>query len=200
MPRTIRPSGDRGREYELRHPWPEDAFVQAGCSGLVITRDPNKPSYLTAFFEAFPSGTFIRGQGETIEDAEDAAWVKHVLRDGCPEHEWRNHPKGNPDNRYTNGAGFCQRCNRFESNRFTGEQLGQHCVTCDVGTTYAHYGPLAEFNWGQGMGLISDPSPEDQRVWYCEPHAPFRKEVTAYFQWLDLQSDQNFREWYADHA
>lgn len=40
---------------------------------------------------------------------------------------------------YHNGAGFCSRCNTFGSQVFTGEQLGQHCKVCAVGTTY-HWG------------------------------------------------------------
>ena len=51
----------------MRHPWPADCYVQGGDRGVVLTEDG---SYWTAFVEAFP-GTFIRGEGVTIADAED---------------------------------------------------------------------------------------------------------------------------------
>lgn len=50
--------------------WPDDCFVQGGGDGIVIVRDGD--NYNTAYFEAFPKNPdcFIRGEGETMEDAE----------------------------------------------------------------------------------------------------------------------------------
>lgn len=176
MTRKITPSGARGEEYELRQEWPEDALVQAGVSGLVLSRDGSH--YTTAFFEAFPTGTFIRGEARTLEEAEIACWIKFKLSNDCPEHEWRPYPKGRPNRPYRNGAGFCQRCNRFEGSRFTGEQLGQLCVTCGAGTTWGRYGPEARWDDDSFLGVV-DPSPEEAKVWYCEKDSPFIEERLA---------------------
>jgi hypothetical protein len=185
-----------GEEYALRHEWPPDCFVQGGRMGVVISRKP-EGNYLTAYFEAFP-GTFIRGEGESLELAEDQAWAKYERYTACPEHDYKPYPRGQGDNpkaRYENGAGFCQNCNRFKSKAFTGEELGQFCATCGVGTTWERYGPLARFVGDNGFHLIDDPSPEDEKVWRCEEHAPFREEVDGYFVWLHGSSGLTFSEW-----
>lgn len=57
-----------GEDYQCKKDWPEDSFVQCGGSGLVIGQDE---SYNTAFFEAFLMNTFLRGEGKTIEMAEE---------------------------------------------------------------------------------------------------------------------------------
>lgn len=127
----------RGQDsYEARHPWPAETTVSAG-SGIVFIRNakPDGPrSYGTLFMEVYPPGAaFIHGEGKTPESCEDAAWTKYQLALHCSDqsgtHIWeaRSHH---------NGAGFCSRCNTFGSRVFTGEQLGQLCKICAVGTTY----------------------------------------------------------------
>lgn len=107
--------------------WPKDtALLQGGMSGIVFSVNGN---YRTAFVEASLNSSFYRGEGSTIEEAELACWNKYVRSLKCLEHEWET--RG-----YTNGAGFCKHCNKFEGERFTGEQLGLFCGTCGVGTTY----------------------------------------------------------------
>lgn len=96
----------KNTEHETRHPWPEDMFIQGGERGLVIT-GTGKPNYTTAFVEASPRGTFLRGEGATIAEAEDACWAmyqKVTACDGSGEHgpyEARG---------YENGSGFCVKC------------------------------------------------------------------------------------------
>ena len=89
----------------MRHPWPEDCFVQGGKSGVVFQRAGG--SYRTAFVEAFPFGTFLRGEGETVEAAEDACWAQCERLMACPAH-----PDHGPFERrqYRNGSGFCTQC------------------------------------------------------------------------------------------
>jgi hypothetical protein len=122
--------------YEAQHPWPVETTVSAG-RGIVFVRKP-KPgeptSYLSMFMEVYaPGAAFIRGEGETPEDCENAAWATYQLALYCSGpggvHAWE--PRG-----YSNGAGFCVHCNTFKSDVFTGEGLGQHCEICQVGTTY----------------------------------------------------------------
>jgi hypothetical protein len=54
-------------EYTPACAWPDDCMVQWG-HGII----PAVP-----FFEAFPPGTFIRGEGETIAEAERKAFAQY---------------------------------------------------------------------------------------------------------------------------
>lgn len=86
--------------------WPDDCMVQWG-HGLV----PAVP-----FFEAFPKGTFIRGEGEDIAAAEQQAFDQYQ-RDLACNHVWgryRNERAGT----YTNGAAFCRKCGGFRGKMF----------------------------------------------------------------------------------
>lgn len=92
-------------EYQPRCAWPEDCMVQWG-NGLI----PSVP-----FFEAFPTGTFIRGEGADIAEAEEKAFEKYQ-RDLACDHVWgRQRPGGDL---YTNGAAFCRKCGGFRSQMF----------------------------------------------------------------------------------
>ena len=107
--------------------WPAGCYLQGGDVGLVVTA---AGSYHTAFVEAFPPGSFIRGEGDTIAAAEAAAWAKFTRSRECATHRWE--PRG-----YRNGAGFCADCGAFGSKVFTGAQLGQFCHACGVPTTWS---------------------------------------------------------------
>ena len=91
-------------DQPMRHPWPADCYVQGGGHGIVFKRGGG--SYRTAFVEAFPD-TFLRGEGPTLADAEDACWIKYQTMQACPAA-----PDHGPFEArgYTNGAGFCTRC------------------------------------------------------------------------------------------
>lgn len=97
----IRPDPD----YTPVCAWPDDCTVQWG-HGLV----PAVP-----FFEAFPRGTFIRGEGADIAEAEANAFAKYQ-RDLACDHQWgRQRPNGQL---YTNGAGWCRKCGGFRGRMF----------------------------------------------------------------------------------
>jgi len=118
-------------EYECKQDWPEDCFVQGGGDGIVVSKaDFDKAFsrldmvrgvlrliakksaiYHTAFFEAFPESpdTFIRGEGKTVEEAEENAWKQYTKITQCPGHEFE--ARG-----YKNGCGFCKRCDLFMAN------------------------------------------------------------------------------------
>lgn len=85
--------------------WPEDCTVQWG-NGII-------PS--TPFFEAFPKGTFIRGEGPDIAAAERQAFEKYQ-RDLACAHVWGRHRPGRET--YLNGAAFCRRCGGFRGQMF----------------------------------------------------------------------------------
>ena len=91
--------------YVPRYAWPEGCTVQWG-HGIV----PAVP-----FFEAFPSGTFIRGEGPDIAAAERSAFEQYQ-RDLACDHVWgRQRPGGAL---YVNGAAFCRRCGGFRGTMF----------------------------------------------------------------------------------
>lgn len=113
--------------FESIHPWPGAELLQAGGKGLVLSSEGN---YTTAFFEAFIDDTFIRGEGQTLAEAETNAWNKYQAYNKCPKHEWE------PRN-YTNGVGFCKNCNKFKSKAFTPEDLGFTCHECKIPTYYS---------------------------------------------------------------
>lgn len=142
------PGGPLNRRIQVKsqYEWPADCYLQGGTNGLVIVR--NGKNYGTAFVEAFPGDTFIRGEGATVAEAETNCWNKYQSKVNCPSHEWET--RG-----YKNGAGFCKKCNAFQSKVFTGEQLGFHCSVCGVGTLHHIDGPAI----------------------FCEEHFPYRKEM-----------------------
>ena len=93
-------------DYTPTCDWPEDCMVQWG-HGII----PAVP-----FFEAFPQGTFIRGEGKDIAEAEARAFAQWRRDQGCA-HLWgRLHPSGKVT--YTNGAAWCCKCGGFRSRMF----------------------------------------------------------------------------------
>jgi hypothetical protein len=139
--------------YECQRDWPEDCFVQGGDNGIVFTQkdafedilstpDPldmlntivtgeGQAHYRTAFFEAFPNNpdTFIRGEGPTIQAAEESAWQQFQKFLACPGpngHEFE--ARG-----YENGAGFCKHCGMFGSHVIAPIH---NCCNCGQPTWY----------------------------------------------------------------
>lgn len=98
-----------GGTYECQQNWPEDTYVQCGDSGLVYG---GARSYITAFFEAFPKDpkTFIRGEGESLEAAELAAFNKLLKYKACDGHVYAK-----MDN---SEHGDCTKCGLFTSHCF----------------------------------------------------------------------------------
>jgi len=92
-------------EYEPACAWPDDCIVQWG-HGIIPA---------TPFFEAFPRGTFIRGEGPTIADAEIEAFAQYQSEFMC-DHVWgRQHVRFGT---YTNGSAWCRKCGGFRSKMF----------------------------------------------------------------------------------
>lgn len=136
-----------------RHPWPEGMFIQGGKSGVVFNNDGS--SYRTAFVEAFPD-TFLRGEGATIAEAEDACWAKYQHLISCPAH-----PQHGPfeARNYTNGAGFCTQCGAWFSKVCEPSiDYKINAVACDRVT--AKYGRDVVIT-GKWRGLVAD---EEARI------------------------------------
>ncbi|MFG6082153.1 hypothetical protein ACEUZ9_002796 [Paracoccus litorisediminis] len=95
---------DKEHAAELRSDWPEDRRVQWGSGGIVLG---DERSYSTAFFEVFPAtGGFIRGEGATLRDAEDAAHTQFRKESSCT-HRWQRRD-------YLNGGCICAHCDGFK--------------------------------------------------------------------------------------
>ena len=94
--------------YECKKSWDWDCEVQAGERGIVFNRN-GKGSYITSFFEAFPNSpyTFVRGEGETIEEAEEQAWDKLQKIIQCPKHEFKAYGKNNVE--------YCKKCGMYKA-------------------------------------------------------------------------------------
>jgi hypothetical protein len=128
--RTIKLSsfgGSDQKELLLQHDWTEDGkdiSVQGGGSGVVFS---DKGGYTTAFFEAFPNrpSCFIRGEGPTIEEAENAAWDRYTTILAC-DHEMERRNR-------TDGYGYCKHCT-YSATVF--EPLTK-CCKCGVPTAYS---------------------------------------------------------------
>lgn len=92
-------------EYTPTCGWPDDCMVQWG-HGII----PAVP-----FFEAFPPGTFIRGEGKTIADAERMAFAQYQ-GEGLCSHVWgRHHDRRGT---YLSGAAWCRKCGAFRGKMF----------------------------------------------------------------------------------
>jgi hypothetical protein len=111
---------NNGEPYKLQYEWP-DCKLQGNGVGFVFG-GKEKPRE-TAFFEAFPRNphTFIRGEGETMEEAETAAWQKHQKTLACAGHKYKRH--------CDNGSGTCRHCGLFQSDVLP---CLHRCHTCDM--------------------------------------------------------------------
>lgn len=125
----VKKTVNEGR-YLCQYDWPVDCTVQGDDFSVVLTDDTygDEDTYETAFFEAFPRNpdTFIRGEGETLQEAETNAWNQWQQVLTCPGHEFER-----PG--YKNGAGVCQHCGMFGANVF--DPLTT-CIICSTPTTY----------------------------------------------------------------
>lgn len=142
MPRIASHHRWKDPEHVPSEDWPEDCTVQWGSSGIVL----GKTSRVTAFFEAFPSGSFIRGEGETIAAAEEDALAQYRRKLDCKDHHWQR-------GRYANGGATCKRCGCFETRFHPVVTLGGWRdkpdlgdLTFIIGGTYlfAHFRALSE--------------------------------------------------------
>ncbi len=122
--KTARNSSNK--PYECKQPWPEEIFVQCGGHGLVIDAKVPEGSYTTAFFEAFPKAPscFLRGEGATVEEAEEKCWNKYQKVLTC-DHEMERRDR-------TDGYAYCKHCS-YASTVFA--PLTK-CCKCNTPTAY----------------------------------------------------------------
>lgn len=160
--------------YECQKDWPEDCGVQAGEDGIVFDNS-EEGSYQTAFFEAFPTchgiGTFIRGEGNNIAEAEASAFSQYEKVKDCL------HEQGWDRKNYTNGAGFCKQCGMF-----SGKVLPP-TTTCTICHTPC--------NW------LTDKHGKH----YCKEHESLIKEEDkSDTQKMFERMDAQLKQWQSDRA
>lgn len=66
--------------YEYKQNWPKGFIYQCGNEGIVLN---GNNSYITAFFEALTKDynfLVVRGEGKSIEDAENEAWKQYLQK------------------------------------------------------------------------------------------------------------------------
>jgi hypothetical protein len=118
--------------YTPGQAWLDTTLVQWGSRGIVLGANP----YTTAFFEAFPKdGGFIRGEGETIHNAEVVAFAKWCKENECAltgGHRWSRTRRGTKPSTYTNGGCFCLRCHAFSTVMKPIAELGDYKKPLDV--------------------------------------------------------------------
>ena len=118
--RVARQSGNS--PYVCKHDWPIAVQVQCGDDGMVFPArtlegvlsgqvsgvdvlSGKQEHYKTAFFEAFPRDpqTFIRGEGQSIEEAESKCWESYQRILSCPKHDFERRDRDD-------GYCFCKHC------------------------------------------------------------------------------------------
>ena len=178
----------RNTEAHTIHPWPEDTSIQ-GSREYDFTLENGRRVQRGAFVEVSVEPTYIRADAPNLEAAETKAWNRYQEILACDKHEYE--PRG-----YTNGAGFCRKCNCFTSQVFSGAELSQFCVVCSVGTTAYRYSQDAY--WDADEGRVVENKDNAERTWYCKEHNPFKKEQAEYFvkleETMDSLTDEDIAE------
>lgn len=118
-------------------------FVQGGETGVVFS---HKRNYTTAFVEAFPKiegmGTFIRGEGDDVKNAEKQCWEKYQRMIECKPHDWSRNVHGTLRD---DGYAQCTKCKMSTSDALSPITT---CKVCDKPTNktsgdghicYTHY-------------------------------------------------------------
>ena len=155
--------------------WPADSRIQFGQD---ISRT-------FAFFEVFmeaPDPRFHRGEGATVEAAEQAAWAS-LLRWRACDHEWVRRDGGKAGS--TDTCGRCVKCRQVQTSMFPPMTT---CRVCGVATSarmdrnddflceeHGHWSVLPrelwrERHWTDQMRdfsrrLISDMEGREEEVW-----------------------------------
>jgi hypothetical protein len=178
-----------GPDISSKYDWGE-ASLQGGGRGIVLSK---KGNYRTAFVEAFPTidgySTFIRGQGETVSDAEDSCWKKYTKMIECEGHDW--------ERERTDGYAKCNNCGM----KATVLKPSTKCFICEEPTInefeekhmcYSHF-----YNYNidelladeiKGMNEFSS-STSDECITY---EFLLRYELEKY--WLELLGKDKFTE------
>lgn len=115
------PFGEMGhsgeKEYHCQKEWADDVSLQCGSKGVVLKKEGG---YTTAFFEIFISGTYLRGEGKTIEDAETNVYEKYRPMLECKDHHFEQVGRQDRD-------GVCSHCGFIKKECF---KPSHECSVC----------------------------------------------------------------------
>jgi hypothetical protein len=91
--------------YTPKCAWGDDVEIQWGDHGITIHRQEKTVTPVHAFFEAFPRNpnTFLRGEGESLEEAEKKCFAWYSKMMNCGTHEWDRRDR-------TDGYAYCRKC------------------------------------------------------------------------------------------
>lgn len=91
--------------YTPKCAWGEDVQIQWGDHGITIHRQEKTITLVHAFFEAFPQSpdTFLRGEGESLEEAEKKCFAWYTKMINCGDHDWDRRDR-------TDGYAYCKKC------------------------------------------------------------------------------------------
>lgn len=147
------------KNYTLTYEWPEDCFVQGGSDGLVLSK---KGNYTTSYFEAFPKNPncFIRGEGETMEEAEKACFEKFQKFSSCKGHQFIRTPG------YNNGMGTCTLCG-LKSKVF---KPSYRCVCCGKEEIEAYSTILPKYKKEEGDSICEECVTSKKGFSYLDGH------------------------------
>ena len=129
--------------------------VGVGAAGLGLIEPQG--FYRTAVFEAFPRNpsTFIRGEGRSLAEAEESAWLQFQKIGSCPSHEFER--RG-----YRTGAAICRHCGLFSSHALA--TTLDPCVVCGRDDNRASYGPDRHGRWHCEKCFRSIPEPDKSSI------------------------------------
>lgn len=123
-----REGGKNNYNYLPHCAWGDDVRVQWGYCGVSINRKEQTVTPVKSFFEAFPpapNNTFLRGEGDSVHDAEDRAFTQYEKMMACPQHEWDRRGR-------TDGYAYCKLCGMSQ---MALEPLTR-CAICDIPSSW----------------------------------------------------------------
>ena len=188
----------RNTDTEAKHPWPETVHVQGGARGVVFRPAASGGAYTTAFVEASPvnGGTFIRGEGQTITEAETRAWEKYRRWEECSDGTGKHGPWESRG--YQNGAGFCTKCGSWgsrvlePSRSYKADELAGRLAVANYGEhvpgspwfrkIVAYYTQVILALWDQEAYPEPPknlPSPEEVKAWIDESELEIDASIEA---------------------
>lgn len=88
--------------HKVQPPWPKDVILKVGCD------DESRIFVEVSVHDPY---TVIRGEGYTVEEAEDVCWRKFEAYRGCSDGSGEHGPFER--RQYADGRGFCTKCDTW---------------------------------------------------------------------------------------